>query len=67
MTDTMRTIEYVLVARLLFGEFAVCNYADQQPPQAVATAVRERLQHRGWPLECSLRGLGPACLPQRNP
>jgi hypothetical protein len=44
-------LAYDEAARLLFGEFAACNYADQQPPQAVATAVRERLQHRGWPPE----------------
>jgi hypothetical protein len=44
-------LAYDEAARLLFGEFAACNYADQQPPQAVATAVRARLQHRGWPPE----------------
>jgi hypothetical protein len=44
-------LAYDFAARRLFGEFAVCNHADQQPPQAVATAVRERLQHRGWPPE----------------
>ena len=44
-------LAYDEAARLLFGEFAACNYPDQQPPQAVATTVRERLQRRGWPPE----------------
>jgi hypothetical protein len=44
-------LAYDCAAKLLFGEFAACNYADRQTPQAVATAVRERLQRRGWPPE----------------
>jgi len=43
-------LAYDAAARLLFGEFAVCNYADKETPRSVALQVRERLKRRGLKL-----------------
>ena len=41
---------YDAAARTLFGEFAVCNYPEQETPRSVAIQVHERLRRRGLKL-----------------
>ena len=46
---------YDAAARLLFGEFALCNYPECATPPSVTLLVAERLQRRGllaeWPAQ----------------
>ena len=40
-------LTYDAAARLLFGEFARCNYPDRETPQSVMLNVTRRLKKRG--------------------